>query len=171
MRSEQSDYQLTEAAVLYMIQAKLTQQFLTKLQDHPTKTFADEQSWDAHLGVLGFKALRHRRVATEAALIGSLLAHGFRHDLVIVSDAAGQFNVFLHALCWVHAERLVHKLMPLTDQHCQDIQQVREHIWTLYRDLKNYQKAPSSEQKSKLASRFDAIFTQKTSYATLNQTL
>ena len=35
-------------------------------------------------------------------------------DLVIVSDDAGQFRVGNHALCWVHAERLVQKLMPAT---------------------------------------------------------
>ena len=32
-------------------------------------------------------------------------------DAVIVSDDAGQFNVSSHALCWVHAERLIHKLV------------------------------------------------------------
>lgn len=171
LRSEYTDYQLTEEAVLYMTQAKLTKKFLTKLQNHPMKTFADEKRWDAHLDALGFKSAHHRRIATEAALIGSLLEHGFRQDLVIVSDDAGQFKVFLHALCWVHAERLVHKLIPLNDQHRIDIQQVREQIWTLYRDLKKYQKTPSVEQKSELAPRFDAIFTQKTSFETLNQTL
>jgi hypothetical protein len=30
---------------------------------------------------------------------------------VIVSDDAGQFRVGAHALCWIHAERLVHKLV------------------------------------------------------------
>ena len=33
-----------------------------------------------------------------------------------VSDDAGQFDVGQHALCWVHAERLVHKLDTFTDQ-------------------------------------------------------
>ena len=32
----------------------------------------------------------------------------------IVSDAAGQFRVGEHALCWVHAERLVHTLVLAT---------------------------------------------------------
>jgi hypothetical protein len=27
--------------------------------------------------------------------------------LAIVSDDAGQFNVLLHALCWIHAERVL----------------------------------------------------------------
>jgi hypothetical protein len=35
---------------------------------------------------------------------------------VVVSDDAGQFRVGTHALCWVHAERLVHKLLPIARQ-------------------------------------------------------
>jgi len=38
----------------------------------------------------------------------------FLPDTVIVSDDAGQFNVGQHGLCWVHAERLIHKLDTFT---------------------------------------------------------
>ena len=51
------------------------------------------------------------KIATEGALWGSVVAHGLLKDAVIVSDDAGQFNVGSHALCWVHAERLIHKLV------------------------------------------------------------
>ena len=39
---------------------------------------------------------------------------GFLPDTVIVSDDAGQYTVGRHALCWVHAERLMHKLDTFT---------------------------------------------------------
>jgi hypothetical protein len=171
LRAGESDYRVTEEAVLYMTQEKLAKKSLAKLQDHPLKLLVDELHLEEHLDTLGIKTPRHRRIATESALIGSLLEHSLRHDLVIVSDDAGQFNVLMHALCWVHTERLVHKLIPLNEQHRIDIQQVRDQIWTLYRDLKSYQKSPSETQKSELGSRFDAIFSQKTSYETLNQAL
>jgi hypothetical protein len=32
-------------------------------------------------------------------------------------DDAGQFNVFDHALCWIHAERVINRLIPLNDDH------------------------------------------------------
>jgi hypothetical protein len=35
---------------------------------------------------------------------------------VLVSDDAGQFNVGQHGRCWVHSERLVHKLDAFTDE-------------------------------------------------------
>jgi hypothetical protein len=36
---------------------------------------------------------------------------------VIVSDDAGQFNILLHALCWIHTECLIHKMLPLNETH------------------------------------------------------
>ncbi|CAH2598833.1 protein of unknown function [Rhodovastum atsumiense] len=40
-----------------------------------------------------------------------------------------QFNVGQHALCWIHAERLVHKLETFTDQQRAAQQIVRSLIW------------------------------------------
>ena len=93
------------------------------------------------------------------------------HDWVIVSDGAGQFAILLHALCWVHAERLIHKLIPLNESHRQDQERVRDELWTLYADLKAYQRDPDPAAIDALRARFEALFTQKTSFATLNNTL
>jgi hypothetical protein len=100
-----------------------------------------------------------------------VLNHGFCNDLVIVSDDAGQFNILQHALCWIHAERLVHKTLPLNEQHRQDIANVRDQIWELYADLKAFKADPEKWNKKELAQRFDQIFTHKTEFATLNQLL
>jgi hypothetical protein len=72
------------------------------------------------------------RIATEAALWGAVAGHGFLHEAVIVSDAAGQFNVGQHSLCWIHAERLVHKLETFTDRQRVAQQLVRGLIWWYY---------------------------------------
>ena len=42
---------------------------------------------------------RHQRIITEGALIGGLLKQGIPTNMAIISDDAGQFNVFDHALC------------------------------------------------------------------------
>ncbi len=114
---------------------------------------------------------RHQRIVTEGALLGSIFQHGLCHDLAIVSDDAGQFNVLIHGLCWVHTERLIHKLLPLNDAHREDIAQVRNQIWTFYADLKDYKEQPTEDKKVSLISRFDTLFTQQTRYQTLNQLL
>jgi len=127
--------------------------------------------WEAHLDALGIASARHRRIATEGTLLGGLIDKGFSLDLVIVSDGAGQFAILLHALCWVHAERLVHKLLPLNARQREDQQRVRAEIWELYADLKAYQRHPEPTQVPVLEARFDAIFTQRTAFETLNRTL
>src|SRR3954453_17711544 len=104
--------------------------------------FADQAAWLAHLDRLGFTALTVTpdpvRVAIEGALWGSVQAHKFLCDAVVLSDDPGQFNVGRHALCWIHAERLVHKLDTFTDQHRAAQARVRGRIWRFYASLKAY---------------------------------
>ncbi|MGD1038974.1 MAG: transposase [Roseiarcus sp.] len=93
-------------------------------------------------------------------------------DTVIVSDDAGQFRVGEHALCWVHAERLVHKLVPANDRQRNAVEVARRMIWWFYRTLKEYKLAPSPDQARILRSRFDRIFNRgRTGYATLDRLL
>ena len=89
----------------------------------------------------------------------------------VVSDGAGQFNVLQHGLCWVHAERLIHKLVPLNDAHREDIKRVRDDIWSFYKELKAYKKHPDEKSKQALSKEFERIFSQKTRYELLNQQL
>jgi len=104
-------------------------------------------------------------------LWGSVKAHGFLPNTVIVSDDAGQFNVGRHALCWVHAERLIHKLDTFTDENRAAQAGVRGLIWPFYRDLKAYCRAPSKQRKAALRARFDRIFKRRTGYVTLDRLL
>jgi len=110
-------------------------------------------------------------IATEGALWGSIKAHGFLPNTVIVSDDAGQFNVGQHGLCWVHAERLVHKLDTFTDEQRVAQRQTRALIWRFYRALKAYRQHPTEQRKTALAARFDRIFTRKTGFVTLDRLL
>ena len=90
------------------------------LDEQPETTFADQAVWSAQLDRVGFNGLTIApdpvQVATEGAIWGSRKAHGFVCDTVVLSDDAGQFAVGRHALCWVLAERLVHKLDTFSTQ-------------------------------------------------------
>ena len=110
-------------------------------------------------------------VATEAALLGSVQAHEFLCDAVILSDDAGQFNIGRHALCWVHAERLVHRLDTFNDQHRAAQTRVRGLIWDFYADLKAYQLKPGKRRARALRARFDRIFLGRTGFVTLDRLL
>jgi hypothetical protein len=164
-------YGLNDEALAYWVEQGLPQALRQGLMAHPILELATTEAWEKHLDDLGIATERHRRIATEGALLGGLLAKGLSRDLVIVSDGAGQFAILLHALCWVHAERLIHKLIPLNAPQRQDQERVRGELWTLYADLKAYQHAPDPAAIPALRARFEALFTQKTSWATLNQLL
>lgn len=171
LRAGSADYALTDAALFYMEQQQLPAQPLAQLKPCQGRTLINASDWYALLDSLSIMKQRHRRIATEGALLGSVLNHGLCHDLVIVSDDAGQFNILLHALCWIHTERLIHKMLPLNETHRQEIAGIRAQIWCFYADLKRYKRNADKAQQKILKQRFDEIFTQKTSYATLNQTL
>ncbi len=171
LRADHCDYRINDQALAYMEQQRLPKAPLERLCHHRRQCFVDEKQWEEHLQRLRITRARHRRIATEGALLGSVLDHGFSPNLAIISDDAGQFNILLHGLCWVHAERLVHKLIPLNEAHRQDIASVRSQIWSFYAELKKYKKRPTAQYNEKLQARFDAIFTQRTRFETLNQTL
>lgn len=48
-------------------------------------------------------------IAAEGMLWGAGTAHRFLQRTMIFSDDAGRFAIARHALCAVHAKRLVHK--------------------------------------------------------------
>jgi len=91
--------------------------------------------------------------------------------LVILSDDAGQFNVLLHALCWIHANRAIDKIIPYTDHAKKDLDTVKDQVWLLYKGLKKYKQNPKLKEKKRLEAMFDKIFSRKTASATLNSIL
>src|SRR6201996_9341853 len=153
---------------------------LARLAEAGEMRLVDQAAWQAHLGRLGIISPPEAglavlqdpvQIATEAAQWGSIHAHGFLRDAVLLSDDAGQFAVGRHALCWVHAERLVHKLDTFTDLHRAAQQRMRKLIWNFYADLKIYRTNPSKSRRLALRARFDRIFRRRTGFATLDRLL
>src|SRR3984893_6657703 len=175
LRAGHTDYVINDAALDYMRDHALAGTLVERLATHKQLQFADEQAWTRHLERLGIAGLAVTpdpvRVATEGALWGTVNAHGFLCEAVVVSDDAGQFNVGQHALCWIHAERLVHKLETFTDQQRVAQQRVRGLIWQLYADLKDYSSSPTPCRRDQLRARFDYIFCLHTGFATLDRLL
>jgi hypothetical protein len=181
LRAGHGDYVVNAEALAYMRQRGLAGPAIAHLAEHPDGTFPDRAAWTAHLEKLGIAALKslpaRRRgddpavMATEGALWGSVKAHGFLPNTVIVSDDAGQFNVGQHALCWIHAERLVHKLDTFTDDQRAAQSRIRAPIWQFYRSLKAYRQHPTAPRKAVLSARFERIFTHKTGFVTLDRLL
>ncbi len=175
LRAGHTDYVVNDAALEYMREHGLSGVVIRQLAGHDQRPFADQAAWQRHLDQLGITALAVTpnpvRVATEGALWGAVAEHGFLNEAVILSNDAGQFNVGDHALCWIHAERLVHQLETFTEQQRAAQQQVRGLIWWFYADLRAYRATPTAHRREELQARFDRIFVRHTGFATLDRLL
>ena len=180
LRAGHTDFVLNAAAFDYMRGRGLSAPLIARLTEAGETHFVDQAAWQAHLHRLGLVSPTAAglaviqdpvQIATEGAQWGSIHAHGFLGDAVLLSDDAGQFAVGRHALCWVHAERLVHKLDTFTDLHRAAQQKVRKLIWNYYADLKKYRVNPSKSRRLALRARFDRIFRRRTGFVTLDRLL
>jgi hypothetical protein len=175
LRAGHPDYVVNAEALAYMRERALAGSVIERLVGQPERHFPDRAAWQAHLERLGIAALTVTpdpvRIATEGALWGAIKAHGLLPETVIVSDDAGQFALGLHGLCWVHAERLVHRLDTFTDHQRRVQQQVRALIWWFYADLKAYRREPSRRRRAELRARFDRIFGRRSGFVVLDRLL
>ena len=166
-----NDYILNSYALDYMESQKLPEMPLQLLIQCSEKIFTSLHEWNRRLKKLGISDARHLRIATEGALIGGLIENGLNPDLAIVSDDAGQYKVLLHGLCWVHAERTIHKIVPYTEEQRSVLESTRDKIWKLYDDLKAYKENPTEDDKTELENRFDDLFLEKSCFVTLKLAL
>ena len=136
-------------------------------------TYAGREAFSKQLDRWRIKKEAHRTLVCEAALYGTLLTEQWYDGLGLVSDDAPQFKLFgfVHGLCWVHAERKVSRLLPLTPQHKRAVEKVRDQIWKFYERLQAYRAAPQESKRTRLAAQFDRLFQQRTGYQALNDAL
>lgn len=180
LRAGHTDYVVNQAAFDYMRGRGLAGPLIARLAEAGETHFTDPAAWQRHLNRLsivspaktGLAVIQDPvQIATEGAQWGSIQAHGFLRDAVVLSDDAGQFDIGQHALCWVHAERLVHKLDTFTDLHRAAQQRMRTLIWNFYAALKIYRTNPAKNRRLALRARFDRIFRRRTGFVTLDRLL
>jgi hypothetical protein len=163
LRCGYKDYVVDANALEYMRQEKMPKEPLEKIRENEG-IFSDEESYIRYLDALNIKSKRLVKIAIEGALVGSVLSHGFSIDLKIISDDAGQFNIFQHALCWIHAERLINRLIPLNDNQAKDIEGVLNKFWSIYANLKAYKLNPNQEAEKNITKRFDELCATESCY-------
>ena len=170
LRQPHSDYVINEIAVGYWGEQKLAAAVVEKLCQGSCQ-FGEATEWHARLQELGITAERHVRIASEGALLGSLIAHGVSTELGVLSDGAGQFKILVHIACWIHAERPLTRMVPYSDEHRAAIEKVRQQIWELYQDLKAYRLEPTEAQRSVLETRFDELCATRTNFPSVDAVL
>ena len=170
LRAGHEDYVFNSAAIKYVKQQRLSEIWLDKLLEGD-KNWSNKNEWESYLKKIGLKDKRYIQMLTEGTLLGSIKEHGFMDEITILSDDAGQFNILLHALCWIHAERAITRLIPSCDLQKKAMEQVLDEFWNIYRSLKKYKIIPTNKRKQMIEKLFDALCAKKTNWATLNNAL
>jgi len=165
------EYLINEDTLDYLRQTKLPSYFTGYIALSLESKFTTLACWEEFLKERNITSEVEVRFLTEAALYASVIATGIPRDLGVHSDDAGQFDVFFHSLCWLHEERHYRKLIMTTDEARADLERVINQIWTIYQDLKKYKESPDESFRDSIEKKFDEIFQQTTSSATLNHQL
>ena len=144
-----------------------------RLASEPDASWSGRAAWEAQLDHWGITHANHRTVVSEAALFGTLLTESWYTALGLISDDAPQFKLFgfLHGLCWVHGERKINRLIPLTERQRQAQECVQDEFWKIYDRLKAYRLEPTDAEKIAIAQAFHRMCRQKTGYPALNEAL
>jgi hypothetical protein len=158
LRAGRTDYVINDPALDYMREHALAGTLIQRLSKHKRREFADEQAWTRYLERLGIAGLAVTpdpvRVATEGALWGGGQCTWGSCARRLWSVTTRDNSTSASNLCWIHAERLVHKLETFTDQQRVAQQHVRGLIWWFYADLKAYRLAQTRHRRGELRTRF-----------------
>ena len=158
LQGEERSYVLNEYAQQYLQEHGLAGKHEKKLSYSQTQLAQDGESWKQYLDSLEIVTPQAVRLVTESALLGGLLEQGVSEHLRILSDGAPQFNILVHALCWIHAERGLRQLSAPTARHRENIEEMQQLLWDYYRRLQQYPHAPTIEFKTQLEQEFDQLF-------------
>ena len=111
------EYVWGEDALMYAESQGLSLELRARLASAAWKgdrIISSDKAWERQLAAWRIRGDEPRRIVTEAALFGTLMHYELYVGQPLVSDDAGQFKIsgLLHALCWLHAERSIRKLVP-----------------------------------------------------------
>jgi hypothetical protein len=173
LQAPREDHVLNGDALFAMECYELPQdllQYMAEMLAEGQRIFTDVPAWEQWLAGTPITTEHHRRIVTEAVLWASLMYHDTIMHQVLISDDAPQFKVLglMNALCWVHAERGIDRLLPVSDAQRRAQEHVQDEIWQFYQQLKAYRITPSARQKARLRCEFDRILTQTTCFPELD---
>jgi hypothetical protein len=114
---------------------------------------------------------QHRKLLIDAAAIAAYHAEtGYAVVRTLICDDAPQFNWLAGMMqCWVHEGRHYKKLSPVVAFHREQLDDFLKRFWGYYRQLLAYRQEPSADERQRLDSEFDNLFTANTGYEELDK--
>jgi hypothetical protein len=143
--------------------AQVTRQRLTRLPRDQDLDEATLTRWLAdHLPGLGAQT---RKWVLDALAVAAYQAQvEWPIVRLLLTDDAPQFTLITDelALCWVHEGRHYKKLTPAVPLHRQLLDTFLRDFWTFYDALLAYRERPRAAERTRLATRFETLFTTTT---------
>lgn len=166
-------YHLNEEARECLKFLGVSKKLEAKIDSKADGLWEGREAWEKQLDRWKIDNATHRRQVSEAALFGKLLTEKWYDELGLVSDDAPQFKLFgfVHALCWVHGERKIDRLIPLATRHRNAKKLAQDRFWKIYKRLQSYRENPSEPEKLAIEGEFDTFCQSKTGYPDLNAAL
>jgi len=166
-------YRWCEEAIESLAWLGAGKQLQEKMATVDEGSWTDRDAWERQLTQWDVESEKHRRLVSEAALCGTLLTELWYENLGLVTDDAPQFKLFgfIHGLCWIHGERKIDRLIPLTPSHVAAKEQAQSEFWEVYTLLKAYKESPSPAAREVIEGRFDRLCSTETAYPELNTAL
>jgi hypothetical protein len=173
LRAGREDYVVNEAALDYLRRQPVEAAVIARLTKLQGQVFHSQMEWLEQLARCSINIFDRplRQTLNEAATWGALRHHGLMENTVVVSDDGGQFRVGQHALCWIHAERHLQKLMPASPKQAKAVELVRKTIWCFSRGLKLWKQSPAPGAEASFRRQFNRIFGQHTGDKELDELL
>jgi hypothetical protein len=173
LRAGCNEYVVNEAALDYLRRQPVEAAVIARLTKLQGQVFSSDLEWLEQLARCSINIFDRPLLQTlnEAATWGAIRHHGLMESTVVVSDDASQFRVGQHALCWIHAERHLQKLMPASPKQAQAVELVRKTIWCFYRGLKLWKLSPTAGAEALFRRQFNRIFGLRTGYKELDELL
>ena len=171
MRAERTDYIINSNSLEYLDTHLKNKKVRELINNYIGTHFEDKNALESFFDKQQIKGKLTKRILTESMLYAVLIDSGIPKALQILSDGARQFDTFIHAMCWVHAERPLKKLLHKDDDEEKLIEEIRSHVWIFYSLLKEYQQNPTASKKDLILLEFERIFGKKTASKQLNKAL
>jgi len=167
LHAEEVRYLFNEASIEYLKEKNILDMPILILGI----VYKSKEDYEKYIGSLEIKNKATLRYLEEAALFGSLIDMGIPVNLFIMSDDAGQFNIFKRILCWIHIERNIKKLRHVSGEFVIEVDSVLTQIWNMYFDLKEYKITKDPDLKVSIISKFDKLTSLSVHYSELQKQL
>jgi len=165
-------FRLNEETILYLRSIPLSRAAWRTIQSWKSEQDWEEASFLERLEEgLPKLSKQQRKIFLDAAAVAAYHAQkDYPVVRALVCDDAPQFNWLGQEmmLCWVHDGRHYKKLMPVIPLHRKLLDDFLKKYWEYYHQLLDYCQQPTVEERLRLETAFDDLFSNHTGYDALD---